>query len=116
MTCFSECCESCSTAGCTGLTWCNPTTGLCEPGCSTHDQCSYGYFCYLAEHECALTVDTSCPPGYTYRGMCSDGTDFCVHSGLPSGTEYVFVDPCPAGTTERGNFYCSDVTRVCVPD
>jgi hypothetical protein len=25
------------------------------------------------------------------------------------------VNPCPSGTTERGTWYCSDVTRVCVP-
>jgi hypothetical protein len=114
--CGGECCEHCSTAGCTGFTWCNAATGLCEEGCTTHDQCAYGYFCYLADHACARTVDSSCPAGYTYMGMCSNGTDFCVHGGLPSGTQYVFEESCPAGTTDRGYFHCSGYTYVCVPD
>jgi hypothetical protein len=63
-----------------------------------------------------VTVNGSCPTGYVYKGTCSNGKQFCVHGGLPSGTVYPFVQPCPAGTVERGSWYCSDVTRVCVPD
>ncbi len=114
--CPAGCCENCATAGCTGFTWCDDTTGLCQPGCTHHAQCGDGYFCCHAQHECVVTVDTSCPAGYSYLGMCSNGVDFCVSGCLPDGTTYPFVDPCPAGTTERGDWYCSDITRICVPN
>jgi len=111
-----SCCEHCTTVGCTGLTWCDETSGLCEEGCATHDQCDYGDYCYLAEHACTLVHDRYCPEGYEYKWQCSDGKSFCVHHGLPSGTTYPFVEECPEGTTERSSWYCSDITRICVPD
>jgi len=114
--CDTECCEHCDTAGCTGFTWCNQETGLCEEGCTLHDQCDYGYYCWLETHECTRIADSSCPTGYNLRWTCSDWTRCCVHHGLPAGTEYVFAAECPEGTTERSYCYCSDYTYICIPN
>jgi hypothetical protein len=114
--CDTDCCEHCDTAGCTGFNWCNQETGLCEEGCTLHDQCNYGYYCWLTEHECTRIADSSCPSGYVERWTCSDWTRCCVHSGLPADTEYVFADVCPEGTTERSYCYCSDYTYICIPN
>jgi hypothetical protein len=57
-------------------------------------------------------VDESCPEGYDYLGTCSDGDAFCIHGGLPPGTDTVFASDCPEGTTARGGWYCSDYTVV----
>lgn len=91
-------------------------TGTPQPGCTTHADCGSYEFCWADKQECYPTTDSSCPPGYTYKGQCSDGTNFCAHSGLPTGTTFPFEQPCPTGTTQRGGFYCSGETRVCVPD
>ena len=115
--CDDGCCEDCATAGCTGFTWCNPDNGLCEEGCTHQSQCDGGNeFCWLEMHTCEQTVDTSCPSGYSYFGECSNGVQFCVHSGVPSGTTHVFANDCPAGTTSHGTFYCSDYTYICIPN
>jgi len=114
--CAEGCCERCETTGCTGLTWCDPSTGRCEAGCTEHDQCAAAEFCWLARHECWRTADSSCPPEYRYRGRCSSGSSICTHGSLPAGTEEVFAGECPAGTTHRGGYYCSDITRICIPD
>lgn len=114
--CDQGCCENCATAGCSGLTWCNPQTGLCEPGCAHNSQCSTSQVCNTGKHACEATVDSSCPSGYTFMGECSDGVDFCVSGAVPPGTTYPFEKPCPSGSTKRGGFYCSGYTYVCVPD
>ncbi len=114
--CAGGCCEHCDTTGCTDFTYCSELTGLCEEGCAVHDQCTYGNICDPSTHACARTVDSSCPAGYTYLGMCSNYVSFCVHAAVSGVAEYPFVEPCPEGTTERGSWSCSDVTRVCVPD
>ncbi len=110
------CVENCAAAGCSGFNWCDTSTGLCKAGCTKHTQCKNHEFCAIATHECLVTADSSCPAGYKYHGQCSNGKSHCSHGKLPSGTKYVFVSPCPAGTVQRGSFYCSDVTRICVPD
>jgi hypothetical protein len=91
-------------------------TGTPKPGCTKHSDCKASEFCWAAKQECYATTNSSCPPGYTYKGQCSNGTQFCAHSGLPAGTTFPFETACPAGTTQRGGFYCSGETRVCVPD
>jgi hypothetical protein len=91
-------------------------TGTPKPGCTKHSDCGSSSFCWSAKQECYPTTSSACPPGYTYKGQCSNGTQFCAHSGLPSGTTFPFETACPAGTTQRGSFYCSGKTKVCVPD
>jgi hypothetical protein len=117
--CTTGCCESCATAGCTGLTYCDSTSGLCLPGCSHQSQCdaTQGLFCDLYKHTCAQTTTTnSCPAGWTDLGTCSDGNTFCENPDVPQGTTYVYAMACPAGTTARGGYYCSQETYCCVPD
>lgn len=91
-------------------------TGTPKPGCLKHDDCGAAEFCWSKNNECYPTSNSSCPPGYTYKGSCSNGTQICVHSGLPTGTVYKFGAPCPSGTTERGGYYCSGLTKICVPN
>jgi hypothetical protein len=91
-------------------------TGTPKPGCTQHSDCGSSEFCWAQWNECYPTTDSRCPPGYTYRGQCSNGTQHCSHSGLPSGTTFLFNQECPAGTTQRGSFYCSGETKVCVPN
>ncbi len=95
---------------------CSELTGTPKPGCTKHSDCKSNEFCWAAKSECYPTTSSSCPPGYTYKGQCSNGTQFCAHGGLPAGTTFPFETACPAGTTQRGSFYCSGETRVCVPD
>ncbi len=117
--CSGGCCQNCATAGCTGLTWCDPSSGLCQPGCAFQSQCdaTQGLFCDVVTHACEITVMTnSCPAGWTYLGQCSDGTEYCANPNLPGGTTYVFNMSCPAGSTARGGYYCSGPTNCCVPD
>ncbi len=114
--CEGGCCQHCAATGCEGLTWCSEETGRCEPGCAFHRQCAAIQFCVIGEHECAATVDNSCPQGYRYIGQCSNGRSRCIHAQLPNGTERVFEQPCPEGTHERGSLFCSGTTRVCVPN
>jgi hypothetical protein len=91
-------------------------TGSPQPECTQHGDCASNAFCWAKHQACYPTTDSRCPPGYTYKGRCSNGTQYCAHSGLPSGTVFKFGEECPAGTTHRGGFYCSGETKVCVPD
>ena len=91
-------------------------TGTPTPGCTKHTDCGASEFCWAAKGECYPTTDSRCPPGYTYKGSCSSGSQICTHGGLPTGTVFKFAADCPAGTTYRGGYYCSDLTKVCVPD
>jgi hypothetical protein len=117
---FLDCSEQWSGTAPTSLRCCcsDEQTGPLMPGCMTHTDCGSGEFCLASQQECFPTVDSRCPPGYTYLGRCSGGSnpDFCIHSGLPAGTENVFEADCPAGTTERGSWFCSGTTRICVPN
>jgi hypothetical protein len=114
--CDQGCCENCASTGCTGATWCNPQSGLCEPGCAQNSQCSLSQVCNTGKHACEATVSPICSEGYIFMGQCSDGRDFCVSGAVPSGTTYPFEKPCPSGSTARGAFECSGTTYVCVPN
>jgi hypothetical protein len=91
-------------------------TGTPKPDCLTHADCGATEFCWSKNSVCYPTSDSSCPPGYTYKGSCSNGKQICVHGGLPTGTVFKFAVPCPAGTHQRGGYYCSGETKICVPN
>jgi hypothetical protein len=91
MPCTSEeqchegsCATDCSELPCEGLTWCDPDTSLCLPGCSDDFQCGANEICDLSTHECI------CAFGYQLCG------DECIFEGDPC------EDNCGNGSIDVG--------------
>lgn len=79
-----SCATDCSEAPCEGLTWCDPDTSLCLPGCSDDFQCGSNEMCDLGTHECVC--------GFEYV-LCGGE---CIYQGEPC------ADNCGNGMIDSG--------------
>jgi hypothetical protein len=107
-----NCATDCTEAPCEGLTWCDPDTSLCLPGCADDFQCGSNEMCDQATHEC------TCAFGYE---LCAGE---CIYEGDPC------ADNCGNGTVDVGEtcdgndlngYTCVDFgflggTLECLPD
>jgi hypothetical protein len=107
-----DCASDCSEVACEGLTWCDPDTSLCLPGCEQDFQCGSNEMCDLGTHEC------TCYEGYE---LCAGE---CIYAGDPC------ADDCGNGTLDPGEtcdgnalggYTCQDFgylggTLECTPD
>jgi hypothetical protein len=111
--CFEgDCATDCSEAPCEGLTWCDPDTDLCLPGCADDFQCGSNEMCDLDAHECV------CAFGYVLcAGECIWEGDPCVDN---CGNNTVDVGEVCDGSDLNG-YTCVDFgfnggTLECLPD
>ena len=111
--------------GCSGLTYCDSSTGDCLPGCVQDDQCgAANEVCDTDINDCVCdTGFERCPP---IAGACVDTqTDplFCGDCGTACGTGEVCqagacFDPSDCRTNGigcSGFTYCDPSTGVCLP-
>jgi hypothetical protein len=123
-----SCVPNCVTTGCTGFTWCNPTSGLCEAGCAFQSQCPDPNLCDSTRHACvpAAVVEPagqSCPAGYPFEGASCPSPPFgspstlCYSTSLVPGTTVrTAAQGCAAGQKEHFSYTCTLSYFVCVPD
>jgi hypothetical protein len=78
------CATDCSESACEGMTWCDPDTSLCLPGCSDDFQCGSNEMCDLGTHECV------CWEGYE---LCAGE---CIYPDEPC------ADNCGNGMIDGG--------------
>jgi|GEM_PF-6123822 len=74
----------CRITGCTGFTYCDSSTNLCEPGCDRNDQCGMNEVCDVPTHAC------QCEPGFhDCNSICVSNTDpaTCGNSCTPCATD-----------------------------
>lgn len=79
-----SCATDCSESECEGLTWCDPDTNVCLPGCSDDYQCGPNEMCDLDAHECVC--------GFEFQ-QCGDE---CIWAGDPC------ADNCGNGVIDSG--------------
>jgi len=89
----------CPTGGCSGLSFCEESTGRCLPGCNRHSQCGDQGKCDLATHRCVKQAsDDPCP------GMCSalaaEGVIGCVPCSPPRRASSTPRNPAPSSTRQ----------------
>jgi hypothetical protein len=108
----SNCATDCSEAACEGLTWCDPDTSLCLPGCEYDEQCGGNEYCDLGTHECV------CYEGYVLCGGECIWQDEPCADNCGNGS----IDPGEACDGNALNGYsCDDFgypagTLECQPD
>jgi hypothetical protein len=111
--------------GCSGLTYCDPSTGVCLPGCVGDVQCTgANESCDVPSHACVCDFGFErCPPIF---GLCVDTqTDpgYCGGCGTVCGSGELCVagvclDPTDCRTNGvgcSGLSYCDPSTGVCLP-
>jgi hypothetical protein len=106
------CATDCSESACEGMTWCDPDTSLCLPGCSDDFQCGSNEMCDLGTHECV------CWEGYQLcAGECIYPDDPCADN---CGNGMIDVGEACDGNALDG-YTCVDFgwnggTLECYPD
>lgn len=108
--------EDCTSAPsvCTGLTWCDPDTKRCEPGCSRDDQCQDNATCDTITRECVCADNH-----HACGAVCADSTspltcgDLCRPCQAPDHG----AATCEAGqcsfTCDEGHLACEGVCSPC---
>jgi hypothetical protein len=81
----------CTQSGCTGLTYCDPVSGSCLPGCDRHEQCDEYAFCNFETHQCECPVNFHECYGYCTADMA---TDSCGARCEPCPTDLHGVTSC----------------------
>lgn len=108
--------EDCTSdpSACTGLTWCDPTSKKCEPGCSRDDQCQDNATCDTSTRECV------CADTYHACGAeCVDSTSplTCGERCQPCQAPDNGAATCDAGqcgfACNEGHLACGGVCSAC---
>jgi hypothetical protein len=106
------CATDCSEVPCEGLTYCDPDTSVCLPGCDSDWQCDGNEMCDVGSHTCV------CAFGYV------ECAGVCIYEGDPC------ADNCGNGVVDPGEvcdgnnfdgYTCQDWgyaggTLMCLPD
>jgi hypothetical protein len=83
--CYAGSCASdCSEVPCEGMTWCDPDSSVCLPGCVDDYQCGPTEMCDVGTHECVC--------GFEYQ-LCGEE---CIFQGEPC------ADNCGNGSIDSG--------------
>jgi hypothetical protein len=126
------CATDCSESACEGLTWCDPDTSLCLPGCSDDFQCGSNEMCDLEQHECVCgfeyqlcgdeciwegdPCEDNCGNGVVDVGEACDGNALngytCVDFGYEGGTLECYPDCSGFDESSCSNGFCGDVVIV----
>ena len=108
-----DCATDCSEAPCEGMTWCDPDTSLCLPGCADEFSCEgQNQTCNLETHECECYPDYELCGGVCiyYSEPCEDD---CGNNSVDNG------EACDGN--DLNGYTCQDFgflggTLECTPD
>jgi hypothetical protein len=109
--------------GCSGFSYCDPSSGACLPGCSSSEQCGMGNneVCDKAKHECVCAAsfdpcEGGCVDTQSNPDFCGDCGTSCPTGHLCEGGACVNPADCRTnGVGCSGFSYCDPSSGECLP-